>query len=153
MKRKGFTLIELIITLSILLLFTTITSISIKAYNNRKIDIKINNYAYEIKTLLSYSKSYCRKYKANGSLFINIKENSFKFFVLEKNNYIEKFIYLEDKFSLASNYKGNSFSISKEGYIKEAGTISLIYNGKVVKEIKIGVGNDIIGVTEGDIIE
>lgn len=153
MKKKGFTLIELIITLSILLLFTTITSTSIKAYNNRKVDIKINKYAYEIKTLLSYSKSYCRKHKVNGSLFINIKENSIKFFILEKNNHFEKFIYLEHKFSLASNYKGNTFIISKEGYIKEAGTISLMYNGKVVREIKIGVGNDIIGVTEGDVIE
>ena len=153
MKKKGFTLIELIITLSILLLFTTIASTSIKSYKNRKINININKYTYDIKTLLSYSKSYCRKYKANGSLFINIRENSLKFSVLEKNNPIERTIYVEENFSLASNYKGNSFSISKEGYIKEAGTISLIYNGKVVKEMKIGVGNDIIGITEGDIIE
>ena len=153
MKKKGFTLIELIITLSILLLFTTITSTSIKAYNNRIVDIKTSKYAYEIKTLLSYSKSYCRKHKVNGSLFIDIKENSFKFFILEKNNHFEKFVYLEDKFSAVSNYNGNAFIISKDGYIREAGTISLMYNGKVVRKIKIGVGNDIIGVTEGDVIE
>ncbi|WP_300380786.1 prepilin-type N-terminal cleavage/methylation domain-containing protein [Clostridium sp.] len=153
MKKKGFTLIELIITLNILVLITTITSTSIKAYKNRKTNININKYTYEIKTLLSYSKSYCRKYNANGNLFINIKENSFKFSVIEKDNPIEKTIYIPNGFSVISNYKGNSFYVSKEGYIKEAGTISLIYNGKTVKEIKIGVGNDIIGITEGDIIE
>lgn len=153
MKKKGFTLIELMITLNIMILFTTITYSSIRAYNNRKINIKINNYTYEIKSLLSYGKSYCRKYKTNGNFFVKLKENILVFEVIEKNNAIKKSINLDGDFSLLYNYKGSSIGVSKEGYIKDACTISLTYKSKVVREVKIGVGNDIIGVTEGDSIE
>lgn len=153
MRKRGFTLIELIITLSILALVSTITATSLKAYNNRRVNNNIIRYAYEVKSLLSYSKSYCRKYNVNGNLFIVLKENVFKFSVSENNNSIDKNIYFKKDFSLQSNHKGSSISVSKEGYIKDACTISLIYKGKAVREIKIGVGNDIIGITEGDIIE
>lgn len=153
MKKKGFTLIELIITLNILVLLTTVTFTSIKAYNNRKINSKVNRYSYEIKSLLSYGKSYCRKYKSNGNFFIDTKDNVFVLQVVEKEKALKRVVYLEEDFSLLYNYKGNSIGINKDGYIKDACTISLTYKDKVVKEIKIGVGNDIIGVTEGDAIE
>lgn len=153
MKKKGFTLIELIITLNILVLLTTVTHTSMKAYNNRKINTKINKYSYEIKSLLSYGKSYCRKYKTNGNFFIEAKENVFVLEVVEKEKALKRIIYLENDFSLLFNYKGDSMGINKEGYIKDACTLSLTYKDKVVKEIKIGVGNDVIGVTEGDAIE
>lgn len=153
MKKKGFTLLELIITLNILVLFTTITYTSVRAYNNRKINTKINNYTYEIKTILSYGKSYCRKHKALGNIYIDLNENIFKFEVVEKNKEIKKVIYLDKDFSLFTNFSRKSNYISKEGYINEAGTISLKYKEKVVREIKIAVGNDIIGVAEGDSIE
>lgn len=153
MKKKGFTLLELIITLNILVLFTTITYTSVKAYNNRKINTKINNYTYEIKSLLSYGKSYCRRYKALGNLYIDLNKNIFKFEVTERNKGIKKVIYLDEDFSLLYNYTGSSIEISKEGYIKDACKIRLTYKKKVVREIKIGVGNDIIGIAEGDSIE
>lgn len=153
MKKKGFTLIELIVTLNILLLVLGVTQLNLSIYNNRKINIKINKYSYELKTLLSYGKSYCRKYKAIGSFFVDPKNNIVVFEVLDKESFIRRVIYLEDDFSLSYNYKGSLIEINEQGYIKNSCTLKIIYKGKAVKEITIGVGNDIIGITEGDAIE
>lgn len=154
--KKGYTLIELIIVLSIMLLLSNLALLGYRSYKNSAEKIKLESTALEVRDLLSFSKAYCRKNEIIGNISVELDKKSIYFTVDDKKAQIKKIIKLEDGIEIGSNFKGNN-TVNEEGFITKAGTINIrsSYLNKFL-ELKISVGNDIIRVSdknEGDIID
>ena len=68
--KKGYTLIELIIVLSIMLIFSSLASLGYNFYKNSVEKIKLESTALEVRELLSFSKAYCRKNEITGNILV-----------------------------------------------------------------------------------
>ncbi len=162
--KKGYTLLELIIVLSIITIFSSIVAMNIGKVKDRLNEIKLRNLEAEVKSLLSFGKSYCRKNKVKGKIIIGEDKKTIVFEVHDLTSPITKKIVLEDDFEVISNLKisrnlnQDSSNITDEGFIKSSGTITITGGNKRI-EITISVGNDIIrspiinDEAEGDIVE
>lgn len=151
--KKGYTLIELIIVLSIMLLFSSLASLGYNFYKNSVEKIKLESTALDVRDLLSFSKAYCRKNEITGNILVASDRKSIYFTV---DNKTKKVIKLEDGLEIGSNFSGDNV-VSEKGFITKAGTINIrsVYLNKSF-ELKVSVGNDIIRVNdknEGDIID
>lgn len=161
--KRGYTLIELIIVLSIITLFSSIAMINVGKFKERMDNIEFNNLENEVKSLLSFGKSYCRKNKVPGKIIVGADRKTITFQVTNSSFPITKTIKLNDDMEIGSNFSSSSSitkdenNINDEGFIKSAGTIVLTNKNKKRIEITISVGNDIIrsytnDEEEGDII-
>lgn len=154
--KKGYTLIEVIIVLSIMLIFSSLASLGYNFYKNSVEKIKLESTTLEVRDLLSFSKAYCRKNEITGNILVASDRKSITFTVENRKAPIKKIINLENDLEIGSNFKGDN-KVSEEGFITKAGTIK-ITSGYLNKslELKVSVGNDIIRVNdknEGDIID
>lgn len=157
MRKEGYTLIELIIVLSIITLLSTVGFGGVKYFKDKIESLKLQNNVYEVRGLLSFAKSYCRKNEVVGNIAISKNKKDVVFEVIERNHQLTKILNLDDNIKVTSNFQNGINNINKEGFIKTAGTITLSYKDKLI-EIKVSVGNDIIRVNdidenEGDIID
>ena len=164
--KKGYTLIELIVVLSIMAIFSSMVVINIVKVKERLEYIEFKNLEAEVKSLLSFGKAYCRKNKVPGQIIIGSDRKTIKFIVTDRYSAITKVINLGNdievgsNFKISENLKQDANNISDEGFIKSAGTIT-ITNGNKTKsiDITISVGSDIIrspiknDEEEGDITE
>lgn len=162
--KKGYTLIELIIVLSISTLLFSISVTNIVKFKENMNNVEFENTAVEVKALLSFAKTYCRKNKVPGQIIIGSDRKTITFQVTDRNFPINKSIKLKDNIEIGSNFtsstdiKSDSNNISDEGYIKSAGTIVITNDKNKVIRITISVGSDIIrsysnDEEEGDIIQ
>lgn len=162
--KKGYTLIELIIVLSIIAVISSITTINIVKFKEKMEIIEFNSVANEVKSLLSFGKAYCRKNKVSGQILVGNNRKTITFEVTNKNFPITKTIKLNKDIEVGSNFKVSSSitsdnnNITDEGYIKSAGTITLTHKSNKRINITVSVGNDIIrsyesDEEEGDIIQ
>ncbi|VYU62757.1 prepilin-type N-terminal cleavage/methylation domain-containing protein [Clostridium tertium] len=154
--KKGYTLVELIVVLSIIIVLTSLSTLGYKFYKSSLEEMKLNSTVLEVRDLLSFSKAYCRKNKIYGNLIVASDRKSITFTVDNRKAPIKKVIELEDSLEIGSNFGGNN-TVNEEGFITKAGTINIRnnFNNKFF-EIKVSVGNDIIRVSdknEGDIID
>lgn len=162
--KKGYTLIELIIVLSIIAVISSIATINIVKFKEKMEIIELNSVANEVKSLLSFGKAYCRKNKVSGQILVGSNRRTVTFEVTNKEFPITKTIRLNKDIEVGSNFKVSSSStsdnnnITYEGYIKSAGTITLTHKSNKRINITVSVGNDIIrsyesDEEEGDIIQ
>lgn len=146
--KKAYTLIELIIVLAIIATMSSVTIISFSRFQSNMNKIKLESLENEIKSLLSFAKAYCRKNKVPGEIYISDDKKSINFEVREKEYATRKKIVIEDNISVSSNLNENTVvngnNIDENGYIKSAGTITVLDDRNNKFEITIGVGNDII---------
>lgn len=149
-KKKAYTLIELVVVLGIMIIIASITSLNVSKVKNTINKISLEESINEARSILSFGKNYCRRNRVNGSIVIS--ENNLAFTVEEKGREIYKSTELKGSLELNSNFKDGKSEIDRDGYITLAGTI-VVKLGNSYGEIKIGVGNDIIGVSEVDTIE
>lgn len=149
--KKGFTIIELIVVLSIIAIFSSIVIINVGKVKEKLDDIEFKNLEAEVKSLLSFGKAYCRKNKVPGKIIIGLERKSIEFAVTDSRAPIKKVLNLSNGFEVGSNLmvsenlKEDANNISDEGFIKSAGTITIINKSKTKSiNITISVGNDII---------
>lgn len=154
--KKGYTLIELIIVLSIMLLLSSLASLGYKFYKNSVEKIKLESITLEVRDLLSFSKAYCRKNEITGNILVASDRKSITFTVENRKAPIKKIINLEDSLEIGSNFSGDN-KVNEEGFIIKAGSIEVTSSYlKKSLQVKVSVGNDIIRVSdknEGDIID
>lgn len=162
--KKGYTLIELIIVLSIIAVISSIATINIVKFKEKMEIIEFNSVANEVKSLLSFGKAYCRKNKVSGQILVGKNRKTITFEVTNNEFPITKTIRLNKDIEVGSNFKVSSSitsdnnNITDEGYIKSAGTITLTHKSNKRINITVSVGNDIIrsyesDEEEGDIIQ
>lgn len=161
--KKAYTLIELIVVLSVITIFSSIVIVNIVKVKENLDEIEFKNLEAEVKSLLSFGKAYCRKNKVPGQILIGSDRKTIEFLVTNSLSPIRKTIKVKDGIQIGSNFsssgdiKTDSNNITDEGFIKSAGTIVITNNKNKRIDITISVGNDIIrsytnDEEEGDII-
>ena len=69
-RKTGFTLIETIASISILLIFMSISISMYKLKASLESDINVTDYIYEIQNLITYGKSVCKEKENYGKLLL-----------------------------------------------------------------------------------
>lgn len=141
MKKRGYTLVELIAVMSIIAILATVSITGVSSIINIKNNMELDSVTYEIRQLLSMAKKYCRTNRLDGKIIIIQNDNKITF----NANGIIKSVNMPEGIKIKKSY---SININKEGYITDSLTITIIgYKGEY-NEISIGVGNDIITVKD-----
>lgn len=139
MKNKGYTLIEVIVSLFVLTILFNL-SLSISKFNNRiSNDIRNDSYIYQIQSLLSYGKAICKEKNKYGKLTVNTQSNEVRF--IEGADKIEKIIKLPDGLKAIKNI---TLMINPDGKIETGNTIMLIDKQGERHDLTIRVGVDMI---------
>lgn len=144
--KRGYTLIELMIVLAIIVILMLPTLNVSKSYREVIGRIKGKSIVNEISNLISYSKYYCRHYDSYGLIEVNSSEGKITFKDTLGKSKIIKTILLEDGFKFTSN---NSLSINKMGHI-DSDTIRIIDKEGKVYKVTISTGVDTVNIYEGE---
>lgn len=167
MVKKGYTIIEIVIVLAI---FTVLLGGSLrllKVIEKTKSELILDNSVYEVKALLSFSKSFCRKNKIFGNIVIDSTRNEVKFTVIDTGAPVDKritrTIKLKNSVKISTNISDKVATVNESGFITKAGTIEFKYNEVNIRKITISVGvdtitdkditGDIIGVNNEELVE
>lgn len=148
MKRKGFTLIETMVSIFILTILFSVGASLNKFAINLSSDMKNTAYVYEIQNILTYGKAVCREKNKYGKITIDPKKNEIRF--IEGTDKIEKILNIPKDISMDGKYK--SILITPDGKISKGTSIVLIDNYRERQTITVGVGVDYIAVKDGEII-
>ncbi|AGX43678.1 type II secretion system protein [Clostridium saccharobutylicum] len=140
MMKNGFTLIETIVSIFILIILSGICLTLYKFKNNLEVDMKDTAYVYEVQNLLSYGKAVCKEKNNYGKITVNGKINEIKF--EEGWDGIEKKIVLPSELKFISN--NINLVITPEGKIEKGNTIIILDKFKKKHFITIRVGVDSI---------
>lgn len=138
-RKRGFTLIETIASISILLIFMSISISMYKLKASLESDINVTDYIYEIQNLITYGKNVCKEKENYGKIIVSTKDNNIRF--VENWDNIEKSVNLPYDLKVISQF---TFYITPQGKLEKGNTISLLDKDKKRYDITIGVGVDII---------
>lgn len=147
-RKKGYTLIELVAVIAILAILLGSGFTMVGILKKMKSEVELESAVYEVSSILSYAKAYCRKNSYEGVVVIDVVRNSiiFKYKVGNTSSVTVKSENLPNNIKIFS-YGINIIDVSNVGYLKNAGTI-LINSGRKQKHITIAVGNDLITVKD-----
>ncbi|WP_040211899.1 type II secretion system protein [Clostridium polynesiense] len=136
-RKKAFTLIELMISLSIMVMITSITTVSIKGFINYKIRLTNEICKSEIHMFISMAQMYCYSKCREGKIRVDAKENKLLF--IYRSNTIDSYS-LKSKVLAEGGFSNNEFDINFSGRIKKSGNITFKDEKKVDNIITIHVG-------------
>ncbi|NFG62157.1 prepilin-type N-terminal cleavage/methylation domain-containing protein [Clostridium sp. CMCC3677] len=143
MKKKGFTLIEVIASLSIILIIFSLT-LSVKdIHSTISNDIESKSALYDVENLLSYSKAYCKKNRKSGEIQIDNIRNRILF---GKDGLTTvKQVVLPRKIRIIS--KNDCIQVRSNGHIKQGKTIVFQDNKNNIYKVTIATGIDPINIS------
>ncbi|WP_160688831.1 prepilin-type N-terminal cleavage/methylation domain-containing protein [Clostridium sp. C2-6-12] len=148
MKKEGFTLIEIIVSIFILtILFSVGTSLNKFAFKLSN-NMKTTAYVYEIQNILSYGKAVCREKNKYGKITIDPMKNQIRF--VEGTDKIEKVLKIPMDISMDGKYR--NILIRPNGKISNGTSIVLIDNYRERQTVTVRVGVDCINIKEDEII-
>ncbi|WP_315080420.1 prepilin-type N-terminal cleavage/methylation domain-containing protein [uncultured Clostridium sp.] len=143
MKKKGFTLIEVIASLSIIIIIFSLT-LSIKdIHSTISNDIESKSALYDVENLLSYSKAYCKKNKKNGEIQIDNIRNRILFGENAKKTV--KQVVLPEEIKIIG--KNDCIQVRSDGHIKQGKTIVFQDNKNNIYKVTIATGIDPINIS------
>lgn len=153
MKKRGFTLIEIITVLFILNTLIFLGGFTIKGMIAVREDIKFESLVYEIKDLISYAKLYSSKHNLRSSIHIDGKQNSIKMYIENPTESFLRKIAIPKDVALIGNFsnifeKIQKIKIKDNGYISTAGTLKIKHKNGEEYKITITVGSDLVTVYE-----
>lgn len=105
-KKKGYTLIELIVVVFILCILAGISSLSFNIMNSTINTLKVNYAINDITNFLSYSKYYCKNNNVNGVIFLR-KEGNMELKSVYNNITSSEKISLPKGLKFTTNYQIN----------------------------------------------
>ncbi|MEG0132640.1 MAG: type II secretion system protein [Clostridium sp.] len=133
MKRKGYTLIEVIVVLGILSICLLIIAPSVDSYEKKRLDKEMEYAIDGVVEFINGCKSYARN---NNDKFMKIVIEERKIKLFENVKLVEEFS-LPDSVKVKLLFQNKiTIRIDKLGNLKTATTID-IYNSKEVKHITI----------------
>lgn len=139
MKKKGFTLIELIVYLAIAAIITTVAVTSIASVNNFRIEYTNKICQKEMALFIHRARMYCYANRVNGIINLDVSENRLIFSSNTKT--IDDF-YLNNKRLQYSNL--SKLTISDYGKIKEAGELKFLDENRKPVRITLHVGSEYV---------
>ena len=150
MSRKGFTLIELVVSISLIMIIFSIGIGGYKIYKGRYRDIEINQNLYEIEDTLSYGEIYCKNNKVDGIFYV--KQNSSGLIVGLKDRLDKKIRSIELSNSLRLdnnnvNLNEMALNINSKGKIQPGSIKFKDIDGKKY-ELTVRVGVNLITIWE-----
>ncbi|EKQ58194.1 MULTISPECIES: prepilin-type N-terminal cleavage/methylation domain-containing protein [unclassified Clostridium] len=148
MRKQGFTLIETIVCIFILIILFNVGIALSKWSNSMSSDIKYSGNVYEIQNLLTYGKAVCREKNKYGKITVKSSKNEIRF--VEGWDNIEKVIVLPSEIKIIS--EDISTLVTPEGGISKGATIKLLYKNGERVDITIRVGVDLIVIKNGAVI-
>ncbi|WP_297422210.1 prepilin-type N-terminal cleavage/methylation domain-containing protein [Clostridium sp.] len=140
MRKQGFTLLETIVCIFILIILFNVGIALSKWSNSLSSDIKYSGNVYEIQNLLTYGKAVCREKNRYGKITVKSSKNEIRF--VEGWDNIEKVINLPSEIKIIS--EDISALVTPEGKINKGATIKLLYKNGERVDITIRVGVDLI---------
>lgn len=141
--KKGFTIIETVISLSIMLAILTIAFLgrsSLKRYEEK---LAIEHAASSIVGFINYGKSYSRSYKIPSYIILNGENN----LMLVSNSKNIHEINMPHGINI-SKFNDKTINIKSKGYVSDACTIKIKSQSGFKKEISIMVGTNYVHVKE-----
>lgn len=148
MKKDGFTLIEMVVSIFILTILFNV-GISLNKFGSNLLDdMKNTACVYEIQNILSYGKAVCRDKNKYGKITVDSRKNEIRF-VAEAGK-IEKIINLPKEISIVDRY--TSILITPDGKISNGTTIALVDEHREKQDITIGVSVDLIVIKDGKFV-
>jgi prepilin-type N-terminal cleavage/methylation domain-containing protein len=148
MKKRGYTLIEIMVSIFILTILFSAGMAQSKFGNNLLYGVEKTDYIYEIQNLISYGKAMCREKNKYGEIIIDSEKNQMRFIDAWDN--VEKIIKLPKEVIIIP--KDKIILITSEGKIVKGNTITLVDKYKVKQDITISVGGDLISIKDGDFL-
>lgn len=148
MKKDGFTLIEMVVSIFVLTILFNV-GISLNKFGSNLLDdVKNTACVYEIQNILSYGKAVCRDKNKYGKITVDSTKNEIRF--VEGADKIEKIINLPKEISIVDRY--TSILITPGGKISNGTTIELVDEHREKQDITIGVSVDLIVIKDGKFV-
>lgn len=136
--KKGFSLIELLVVMSIIAVVASLSLLGISKYNNIKNEVDLNMTESSILGMINYGKQYCREKEKPGFVLFDIVENEVGFY--NQNRRIDGFKLPSEIKIEGINTNFNRIDIDKYGITSDAGTILLRDGNNKIFSITINVG-------------
>lgn len=146
--RKGFTLIEMILVISIMSIIGGCSFVSLKYYNTVKNRVDAQYYCNAIVSFINNSKMYCRENSSSATVTFDIQRNEMK---LEKGIKIVNKLTFENKIALyqiTGRQSNGDIIIDNKGFSNDACTITLKDNNLVEHEITMRVGTGYVKINK-----
>jgi prepilin-type N-terminal cleavage/methylation domain-containing protein len=146
--RRGFTLIEVVLVITIMSIIAGCSFMSLRYYKTMKNKVDADYYCDAVVCFINNSKMYCRENYCSGIVIFDIERNEMK---LDKGIYTIKELIFSNKITL---YEVNgrrinkNVVIDKEGYSNDAFTIVLMDNNLRRHEISMRVGTGYVKVNK-----
>lgn len=138
--KKGFSLIELLVIMSIIIIAASISLLGISKYNQIKNEVDLNMTESSILGVINSGKQYCREKKKSGFVLFDLEKNGVWFY--STNRAIDGFMLPDDIKIESINTNLNRINIDKFGITSDAGTIRIrdINNKIYLITINVGAG-------------
>jgi type II secretory pathway pseudopilin PulG len=136
--KKGYTLMEVLVSISIIIIFFSFSLIGISKYKDLKNDIDIELCKNEIIGIINYGKQYCRENERIGYVLFDSVSNQVKFFC--NNKRIDSFKFPKGVTMYSINTDNATIDIDKTGFTSDAGTIRIRDGKGIIHTITINVG-------------
>ena len=136
--RKGFTIIELMVTLSIVCIFLSYTLMNMKGYTQISNDIDVNYSENKIVNFINMSRQYCKINDTRGHIYFVPSLDEVWF--LSNTQHSDRF-YLPEGFTLNPiNLSTGYITIDQRGFTANACTIKFSDRKDKIHSITICVG-------------
>jgi len=136
--KKGFTIVELMVTLSIMCIFLSYSLMSIKGYTQLSNDIDVNYSENKIVNFINTSRQYCKLNDTSGHIYFMSDLNEIWF--LSNAQHAKRF-HLPQGFTLnILNLSTGYITIDQRGFTANACTIKFSDRKDKIHSITICVG-------------
>ncbi len=137
--KKGFTLIEIMILISLCMIVFTISFTKLSGYNKIRNNIAIDETGISIVNFINNCRDICRKEKKQGYIIYNTKKNNMSFSIDRK---CVKDLNFPDEVSIDFiNSKGGKIVIDNRGFTSNACTLRFKDNKGKIHKVTICVGS------------
>ena len=137
-SKKGVTLIELVVVISIILIVSGISFSYVSRFEQMTDDIQTKSCSESIVHIIDYGKMYCRENKISGYFIFDFDENKIKFSC--NNKTITNFIMPIDFSLYYINRKNKIINVTNNGMIGDDCTITYKNKNHICHNITISVG-------------
>lgn len=136
--KKGFTLIEVLAALSIIIILASFTGPIVSDYERLKNDEDIKMCQFMVMSIINNGKHYCREKQKTGYVLFDIVKDEVIFYC--DNKRIDSFKFPKGIDLKSINTKLKRIDINKLGITGDAGTISIRDRNNNNYDITINVG-------------